>query len=68
MIRFEVVIHNQQVRDKVREGEHHKALSDDWSDSHYIEISAKNEEDALVRARNKYPSEGGFVIEGVSEV
>lgn len=68
MFTFEVVIYNEQVRDKLREGLHHRTFNDDWGDSHYIEIRADDEDGALHKARDKYPPEDGFVIEGISVV
>jgi hypothetical protein len=66
MITFEVIVYNEHVREKLREGEHHRTLNDDWGDSHYIEIRAEDEDAAMVKVRGKYPAEDGFVIEGIS--
>lgn len=62
---YEIVLHNEHVRQRVRAGEHHRRYSDEWGDSHYIEIKADDEAGALARVRQKYPEEDGFVIEGV---
>jgi len=63
---FEIIVHNEQVRAKVREGEHHRTFSDDWGDTHYVEIKADDEGAAMHKARDKFPAEDGFVIEGIS--
>lgn len=64
---YEIVIHNEQVRAKVREGDRHRKFSDDWADTHYIEFKADSEDQAIAKCRQKYPAEDGFVIEGISE-
>ena len=64
---FEVILFNEQVRAKVREGEHHRTFTDDWADTHYIEMKASDEAGAMRKARQKYPAEDGFIIEGISE-
>ena len=64
---FEVVLYNEQVRAKVREGDSHRRFNDEWADSHYIEFKADSEDAALAKCRQKYPEAEGFVIEGVTE-
>jgi len=66
MMTFEVIVYNEQVRDKLRQGEHHRTFTDDWGDSHYIEIKASDEDAAMSKVRDKYPLEDGFIIEGIS--
>lgn len=68
MLTFEVIVYNEQVRQKVRDGERHRTFSDDWGDTHYIEVKADDEDAAMAKARDKYPAEDGFVIEGISMV
>lgn len=68
MLIYEVILYNEQVRDKLREGEHHRTFNDDWGDSHYIEIRADDEDHALAKVHQKYPPEDGFVVEGISMV
>ena len=65
---FEVILFNEQVRAKVREGEHHRTFTDDWADAHYIEIKASDEGAAMRKVHDKYAAADGFVIEGISEV
>lgn len=67
MPNYEIVIYNEQVRAKVREGDRHRTFTDDWADSHYIEFKADTEEQAIAKCRQKYPEHSGFVIEGISE-
>ncbi|MBL4613694.1 MAG: hypothetical protein JKY27_02305 [Magnetovibrio sp.] len=66
MLTYEVVVYNEQVRAKVRVGDHHRTFSDDWGDSHYLEIKANDEDAAMHKVRVKYPVKDGFVIEGIS--
>jgi len=66
--KFEIAVHNKDVRRLVKEGEKHKNLSDDWGDTHYIEISAQNDEDARQKAARKFPANLGYVIEAIKPV
>jgi hypothetical protein len=65
MPKFEVAVYNKAVRDKVKQGERHRHLKDDWADMHYVEISAENLEKAQERARARFPEEDGYVIDSV---
>lgn len=65
MSKFEVIVYNKDVREKVKEGERHRQFTDDWADLHYIEIDASSEGSARERAESRYPSEQGFIIESV---
>ncbi len=67
MAKFEVTVYNAQVREKVKEGEHHSRFTDDWADFHYIDISADSESQARQRVEARYPSEQGFVIDGIQK-
>ena len=64
---YEIAIHNEQVRELMRQGERHRTFSDDWADTHYIEFTADSPDDAVAKCRRKYPQEEGFVIEQVTE-
>jgi hypothetical protein len=65
MPKFEVAIYNAQVRAKVRVGERHRDLSDDWAETHYVVFDAADEAEARSLAERKYPEERGYVIEAV---
>lgn len=67
MAKFEVTVYNQEVRQKVREGEHHSRFTDDWADFHYIEINADSEIQARSRAEARYPKSQGFVIDSIQK-
>ena len=66
--KFEVGIYNREVEEKVREGEHHKQLSDDWADVHYFDVAAPTAEDARRKMLQKYPPERGYVITSVDPI
>jgi len=68
MLTFEVIVYNEKVRELLRDGEHHKRFSDDWGDSHYIEIKADDENSALAKVQMRYPERDGFVVEDISRV
>ena len=63
---YEVGVYNKEVRECTRMGDHHAHLDDDWENIHYIEIFADDEDQALSKAKSKYPSSLGYVIEQIS--
>lgn len=63
--RYEVAIHNEEVRRLVRIGERHRNLQDTWADTHYVAFNAQDAEDARRKALARYPEDKGFVIEQV---
>ena len=65
---FEVAIYNQDVRDRVRNGERHRDLADDWSEVHYIDVTADDETHARQIIERRYPRRRGFVVEAVVSV
>ena len=65
MAKFEVIVYNEEVRQKIKDGEHHRQFTDDWADFHYIEIDADNEKQARFKIVARYPPEQGFVIDSV---
>lgn len=67
MPQFEIAVYNQEVRDRVRNGERHRDLLDEWADTHYIELTADNKSQAWAVANRKYPSNRGYVIESIHE-
>ena len=67
MTTFEIAVFNQAVRDKLKVGERHRELKDDWADTHYVEIGAQDADDAKRKAMAKFPEDKGFVIEAVNE-
>ncbi len=68
MANFEFAVYNAEVRQKVADGEHHRRFADDWTDMHYIEIEADNEEQARALVEVIYPSVQGFVIDEILEI
>ena len=68
MAKFEIALHNEEVRRRVKEDEKHREFTDDWADLHYIEVNAGNEQEARQKIEAKYPYSKGFVIQAVEEV
>lgn len=68
MPEFEVGVYNEKVREKVRAGSRHRDLSDDWAEIHYIEVDAKDENDAGRQITKKYPGSQGYVIDSVTKI
>ncbi len=63
---FEIAVYNRVVREKIKVGERHRELKDDWADIHYVEIEAGDVAAARRKAESKYPADRGFVIEDVA--
>lgn len=68
MPKFEVAIFNQEVRDCVKMQDKHELLEDDWADTHYIQVSAENEEAARAKIDRMHPPDRGFVINDITLV
>ena len=66
MSTFEIAVFNQAVRDKLKAGESHRELKDDWADTHSVEIKAQDADDARRKALAKFPEDRGFVITAVT--
>jgi len=64
MALFEIAMHNELVKRAMMAGEP-AAYSDDWADTRYIEVSARDEQDARRKILVKYPKDKGFVITGI---
>ena len=62
---FEVAIYNELVKRAMQNGER-AAYSDDWADTRYIEVSARDESDARRKVLVKYPKDKGFIIKGIN--
>ncbi|GAB3116089.1 hypothetical protein [Novispirillum itersonii] len=67
MTRYEIAIHNADVRRLVYGGDHHRDLADSWSETHYVEVVAETPDQARNKIFNRYPRDRGFVIEAVKE-
>ena len=63
--RFEVVIFNKAVRDRVEAGGHHRFLDDSWADLHHEEFEADDKDGARAKAQRRFPASGGYVIADV---
>ncbi|PHQ66163.1 MAG: hypothetical protein COB93_12300 [Sneathiella sp.] len=67
-LKFEAAIFNETVLAAVQQGEHHKDLSDDWADTHYIEVTAPSLDAAWSKMRQKYKAANGFVIKAIDKI
>ena len=63
--RFEIAVYNERVRKLVELGQHDKHLADEWSENHYEEISAIDEDAARSKLERRYPAKQGFVIASI---
>lgn len=66
--RFEVGIFNQDVRDALADGRRHRQLSDDWADMHFIEVMAKDREDARNIMTRRYTPHMGYIVAEVRQL
>ncbi len=66
--KFEAAIYNEDVATALKNGEHHRNLSDDWAETHYFEISAPSLNAAWDRMRSRYRPENGFIIKAIEVV
>lgn len=64
MAYFEVEMYNELVKQAVKNGEP-TSYSDDWADTRYIEVSARDVEDARRKVLTKYPKDRGFIIKSI---
>lgn len=65
MIKFDVGIFNQEVRDYVAQNKAHKEFSNNWADINYIPCEAKSEADARLQMEKRYPKAKGFVVSSI---
>ena len=65
---FEAAVYNEDVLLAIKDGEHHKDLDDDWADTHYFEIEARNAEEAWDIARRKWRAGHGFVVKAIEQL
>lgn len=65
---FEVELHNQAVRECVKENRSHELFDDRWADVQTHEVAASDETKALAMIENSYPSEDGFVVDHVKRL
>ncbi|MBM3516736.1 MAG: hypothetical protein FJX56_02395 [Alphaproteobacteria bacterium] len=65
---FEVIVFNQEVRERLAMGFHHQFLDDAWAEPHHEEIKTRGPEDARQKAERRYPASRGFVIVEIIEV
>ena len=66
--RFEVIIYNKVVRDRVEQGRHHRHLDDGWADLHHEEFEAEDGTEARTKAERRYPASSGYVIVDVVKI
>jgi len=61
--RFEVAVHHSDVRRAIRNGEHNRTgLSDDWAEIRYVEVFAKDSNEAREKISRRYPPHNGWII------
>lgn len=59
---YEIGIFNADVRRLNEEGESHPEFEDSWADMHYIEVRARDDDNALAQIERRFPKRKGFVI------
>ena len=63
---FEVALYNKDVRSLVKDNQSHDFFDDQWADTHFQDIIAKDETDARRQIDERYPAADGFVVERVA--
>ncbi len=66
--KFDVGVYNREARAAVKDNRSHDLYSDYWADVHWIEIEAKDKDDALAIIGRRYPADRGFVVTEVVPV
>jgi len=59
---YEIGIFNSEVRRLTAEGESHPEFEDSWADMHYVEVRARDDENALEQIERRFPKRKGFVV------
>jgi hypothetical protein len=67
MPEYEIGVYNEDVRERVAEGRHHRNLTDDWAEIHYIEVEGSDKEEARRNVQRRYPEKRGFVIDSIEK-
>ncbi|MBT7954693.1 MAG: hypothetical protein HN731_05855 [Rhodospirillaceae bacterium] len=67
MAEFEVAIYNKEVRELVAEGSRHQNLTDEWAETHYIDVEGSDKQDARRIIQRRYPEKRGFVIDSIEK-
>jgi hypothetical protein len=62
---YQVRLHNQAVRECVKENRSHEIFDDRWADVQVHEVVAKDKSKALAMIEKSYPSCDGFVVDHV---
>ncbi|MEQ8667472.1 MAG: hypothetical protein RIC16_17260 [Rhodospirillales bacterium] len=65
MPKYEIGVFNQIVRDRMKEGETHRFLKDEWAETHYFDVNASSEEAARRKITDRYSESEGYVIVSV---
>ncbi len=66
--KFEVAVFNQEVRNCVKIAERHPKYDDTWENIHYVEILARDLNEAKRAAAKRFPPSDGFVIDLIEEM
>ncbi len=68
MITFEAAIYNEIVRRLVSEHQRHDLYEDVWADLNFIEVEARDEDQAIAKLKRRYPENRGFKITQLYQV
>jgi hypothetical protein len=63
---FEVALYNKDVRSLVKDNQSHDFFDDQWADTHFHDVIAKDENEARQLIAERFPEADGFVIEKVA--
>ena len=62
---YNIALHNQQVRELVKQNLSHDTIDDRWADVQHCQVVACSEGDARAQIEAEYPASNGFVIDKI---
>lgn len=68
MKKYEVTIYNKDVRDHVRDEKRHPHFDAGWADQRFLQIEARDADDARKAILRRHPERKGFVIVDITEI
>lgn len=68
MRKFEGAIFNEDVRNLVSNNRHHAHFGDVWADLNFIEVEARDPDEARAKLIRQYPKGKGFRVTEIYEL
>ena len=68
MKKYEVAIYNKDVRDCIEDDKEHPQFDSGWAEQRYLQIDARDSDDARRGVHRRYPENKGFIIANILEI